>query len=208
MLPLLNTSLVQGYAWEITTREGGWGLDSMLRGRNFVLNGVTNGIDVDEWNPATDKQIAANFSVDDLSGKVRCPSPMHPLLYFLTPTCWTLDPLHPSSQRPSLCSLLPSAMRTEKGYQGRCPEHCWVMFVRVPLGEGQAACKAALQRELGLAERPDVPLIGFIGRLDWQKGPDVIQAGLPELMTDDVQFVSHLPFPGPQPATVACSRMT
>ncbi|CAI7804860.1 unnamed protein product, partial [Closterium sp. NIES-54] len=54
----------------------------------------------------------------------------------------------------------------------------------------QAACKAALQQELGLPVRPDVPLIGFIGRLDWQKGPDVIQAGVPELMTDDVQFVS------------------
>lgn len=34
-----------------------------------------------------------------------------------------------------------------------------------------------------------MPLIGFIGRLDYQKGPDLIQAGLPELMADDVQVI-------------------
>ncbi|CAI5526397.1 unnamed protein product, partial [Closterium sp. Naga37s-1] len=111
----------QGYAWEITTGEGGWGLDGLLRGRSIVLNGVTNGIDTVEWNPATDKHIPSQFTAEDL--------------------------------------------------------------------EGKAECKAALQKELGLAVRPEVPLIGFIGRLDWQKGPDVIQASLPELMTDNVQFV-------------------
>lgn len=41
--------------------------------------------------------------------------------------------------------------------------------------------------------------IGFIGRLDYQKGPDLIQAGLPELMTDDVQFVSCIPRPSNLP---------
>lgn len=60
-------------------------------------------------------------------------------------------------------------------------------------GPVQAECKAALQQELGLQVRPDVPLIGFIGRLDWQKGPDILQAALPELMTDDVQFVKAPP---------------
>jgi len=34
----------------------------------------------------------------------------------------------------------------------------------------KAVNKAALQRELGLPQRPDVPLLGFIGRLDYQKG--------------------------------------
>jgi len=40
---------------------------------------------------------------------------------------------------------------------------CCVFLVRLGAGREQAECKAALQRELGLAERPDVPLIGFIG---------------------------------------------
>jgi hypothetical protein len=38
------------------------------------------------------------------------------------------------------------------------------------LEEGKAACKAALQRSMGLPQRPDVPVIGFVGRLDQQKG--------------------------------------
>ncbi|XP_074570872.1 soluble starch synthase 1, chloroplastic/amyloplastic [Curcuma longa] len=111
----------QGYSWEITTSEGGNGLNELLSSRRYVLNGITNGIDVDEWNPASDKHIPFHYSVDDLSGKTQC--------------------------------------------------------------------KAALQKELGLPVRPDVPLIGFIGRLDYQKGTDLICSALPELMQDDVQFV-------------------
>lgn len=34
----------QGYAWEITTVEGGWGLDTLLRSRQFVLSGIVNGV--------------------------------------------------------------------------------------------------------------------------------------------------------------------
>ncbi|XP_024524899.1 starch synthase 1, chloroplastic/amyloplastic [Selaginella moellendorffii] len=111
----------QGYAWEMTTAEGGFGLDGLLRSRNSVINGITNGIDVDDWNPATDRNIASQYTLDDFSGK--------------------------------------------------------------------AQCKAAIQKELGLAVRPDVPLIGFIGRLDYQKGPDLIQEALPELLSDDVQMI-------------------
>ncbi len=45
---------------------------------------------------------------------------------------------------------------------------------------GKAACKAALQRELGLARRPDTPLVGVIGRLDLQKGLDLVAEVIPE----------------------------
>ncbi|XP_073032174.1 soluble starch synthase 1, chloroplastic/amyloplastic-like [Primulina eburnea] len=47
----------------------------------------------------------------------------------------------------------------------------------------------ALQKELDLPIRPDCPLIGFIGRLDYQKGVDIILSVIPDLMQDDVQFV-------------------
>ncbi|CAI0453326.1 unnamed protein product [Linum tenue] len=50
-------------------------------------------------------------------------------------------------------------------------------------------CKAALQRELGLPERPEVPLIGFIGRLDNQKGVDLIAEAIPWMVEQDVQLV-------------------
>ncbi|KAH9609215.1 hypothetical protein KSS87_000475 [Heliosperma pusillum] len=111
----------QGYSWEVTTVEGGYGLHELLTSRKFVLNGIINGIDVTEWNPSTDVHIPAHYSIDDISGK--------------------------------------------------------------------AECKIALQKELGLPIKPECPLIGFIGRLDYQKGIDIIQTAMPELLQDDVQFV-------------------
>lgn len=111
----------QGYSWEITTPEGGYGLHELLTSRKSVLTGITNGIDMNEWNPSTDEHLPSCYSVDDLSGKVQC--------------------------------------------------------------------KLALQKELGLPVRADVPLIGFIGRLDYQKGVDILLSATPDLMYDDVQFV-------------------
>ncbi|KAF5800532.1 putative starch synthase [Helianthus annuus] len=111
----------EGYAWEITTPEGGYGLHELLTSREFVVNGITNGIDITEWDPSSDEHISSHYTADDLSGKMEC--------------------------------------------------------------------KIALQKELGLPIRPDCPLIGFIGRLDYQKGIDVILSAAPALLQDDVQFV-------------------
>lgn len=111
----------QGYSWEITTVEGGYGLNELLSSRKIVLNGITNGVDVTEWDPSSDEHIDFHYSIHDLSGKVQC--------------------------------------------------------------------KMSLQKELGLPVRPECPLIGFIGRLDYQKGIDIIRISIPELMQDDVQFV-------------------
>ncbi|XP_078169549.1 glycogen/starch synthase, ADP-glucose type [Carex rostrata] len=111
----------QGYSWEITTPEGGYGLDGLLASRKSVLDGIVNGIDVTDWDPATDKHIPFHYSIDDISGK--------------------------------------------------------------------ALCKADLQRELGLPIKPATLLIGFIGRLDYQKGTDLVLSALPEIMQMDVQFV-------------------
>lgn len=46
---------------------------------------------------------------------------------------------------------------------------------------GKAKCKAALQQELGFPVDPSKPLMGFIGRLDYQKGPDVVLEAVNEL---------------------------
>jgi starch synthase len=54
---------------------------------------------------------------------------------------------------------------------------------------GKAACKRALQREMGLAEHPDVPLIGVVSRLSEQKGTDVVLAALTRILDLDVQVV-------------------
>lgn len=55
----------------------------------------------------------------------------------------------------------------------------------------RAANKAELQREMGLAERPDVPVIGLVSRLVWQKGIDLILPAMRRLLASfDVQFVA------------------
>ena len=54
---------------------------------------------------------------------------------------------------------------------------------------GKAVCKRALLEAQGLPEREGVPLIGIISRLTPQKGFDILQIALPEIMNLDVQMV-------------------
>lgn len=115
-----------GYAWEVQTREGGWGLDAVIRDHNWKLRGVVNGIDDKEWNPELDVHLRSD------------------------------------------------------GY---------INYNKETLDSGKAQCKAALQRELGLPVRDDVPLLGFIGRLDHQKGIDIIGQAMPWMMDQDIQVV-------------------
>lgn len=66
------TTVSPTYANEIQTPEFGEGLDGVLRERSYALQGILNGIDVAGFDPATDKRIAANYTVDDRSGKAAC----------------------------------------------------------------------------------------------------------------------------------------
>ncbi len=66
------TTVSPTYAGEIQTPEFGEGLDGVLRERSYALQGILNGIDVAGFDPATDKRIAANYTIDDRSGKAVC----------------------------------------------------------------------------------------------------------------------------------------
>jgi len=102
------------YAQEIATPWGGWGMEGLLEGRRYVLNGILNGVDLDEWGPGGDDHLVRRYSADT----------------------WR---------------------------------------------EGKAVNKAALRRELGL---PDVDraMFTFVGRLDDQKGSDLVLAAVPWLV--------------------------
>lgn len=54
------------YSREILGREGGCGLDGLLRHRHLDVHGILNGLDYEVWNPATDRNLAAAFEVGSL----------------------------------------------------------------------------------------------------------------------------------------------
>ncbi|KAG8384693.1 hypothetical protein BUALT_Bualt04G0144500 [Buddleja alternifolia] len=115
-----------GYAWELKTSEGGWGLHGIINDNDWKLSGIVNGIDTKDWSPESDVHLQSD------------------------------------------------------GY---------VNYSLQTLQTGKSQCKAALQKELGLPIRDDIPLIGFIGRLDHQKGVDLIAEAVPWMMSQDVQLV-------------------
>ena len=115
------TTVSPTYAREIRTPEGGHSLDALLRHRAADLHGILNGIDVAEWDPATDRHLPAHYSARALAGKARC--------------------------------------------------------------------KAALQAEMGLPVRPDVPIAAVVSRLAEQKGMDLLVAAIPELLSREAQLV-------------------
>ena len=60
------------YAFEIQTAENGYGLDWLTRQRANSLIGITNGVDYEVWDPETDPELPAHFSIDHLNGKGEC----------------------------------------------------------------------------------------------------------------------------------------
>lgn len=63
------TAVSPRYAFEITTLEGGFGLDAVVRQRAGDLVGIVNGIDTKVWDPASDPKIPHHYDRNDLSGK-------------------------------------------------------------------------------------------------------------------------------------------
>ena len=66
------TTVSKKYSQEIQTAEYGFGLEGVLRARSGSVTGILNGVDYNEWNPQTDKFIAAHYSPTDLSGRAKC----------------------------------------------------------------------------------------------------------------------------------------
>ncbi|MFY9937955.1 MAG: glycogen synthase GlgA [Silvibacterium sp.] len=66
------TTVSRKYAEEIQTPAFGSGLDAILRKRAPDMHGIPNGLDYTLWNPATDHNIAAHYTSDNLAGKVEC----------------------------------------------------------------------------------------------------------------------------------------
>ena len=117
----LITTVSPSYAEEIQTAYYGERLDGLLRARKEQVFGVLNGLDMNDYNPATDGRIPATYTIEDLGGK------------------WE--------------------------------------------------CKRQLQENLGLNVDPNVPIIGMVGRLSNQKGLDLVDYIIGEIMQENVQLV-------------------
>lgn len=63
------TTVSPNYALEIQTADFGYGLEGLLQHRRHDLNGIINGIDLEQWNPAIDKRIAQTYTVETLAKK-------------------------------------------------------------------------------------------------------------------------------------------
>ena len=85
------TTVSRKYAQEIQTREYGYGLDGVVRGRADRLIGILNGVDYTLWSPEKDKFIAAKYSSKDLTGKQTCKQALMEL--FDLPTEYSAKPI-------------------------------------------------------------------------------------------------------------------
>lgn len=118
------TTVSPRHADEIQYPYMGYGLDGLVRARVMDMYGVLNGIDVDQYNPETDRYIARNFNADNFQ-----------------------------TQR--------------------------------------IINKRTLQSNTGLPVRDDVPLIGVVSRIVWQKGFDLLIPAIRQLLAEeDVQFIA------------------
>ncbi len=115
------TTVSKTYAEEICFPEFAHGLDPVIRDHKFKLSGIVNGIDFASNDPASDQNLACNYSAENAD-------------------------------------------------------------------QGKKECKAALQRELSLPERSDVPLIGMVSRLVRHKGLEILCDAIEEWMQWDVQI--------------------
>lgn len=66
------TTVSRRYAEELQTEEYGFGLDVVIKGHAYKLSGITNGVDGQEWDPASDPHLPARFQASDLAGKRVC----------------------------------------------------------------------------------------------------------------------------------------
>ncbi|MHA2254025.1 MAG: glycogen synthase [Candidatus Kariarchaeaceae archaeon] len=77
------TTVSKRYAEEILTEEFGLGLQNDLKAHPKPIIGITNGIDINTWNPETDPYIISNYDVNNLSGKLECKAALQENFGFL-----------------------------------------------------------------------------------------------------------------------------
>lgn len=146
----MNITVSPYYAKELVSGEDkGVELDNNLRKEGII--GIVNGMDVQEWNPLTDKYTNVKYDATTVR------------------SFQSVSLLIGSSSIVWIFLLINNLL-----YQ--------VM-------DAKPLLKEALQAEVGLPVDSKVPVIGFIGRLEEQKGSDILAAAISEFIDEEVQII-------------------
>jgi starch synthase len=132
------TTVSPTYAREVQTSAHGAGLDGVLRATSFKFSGILNGIDVNEWDPATDPLLPAHFDADHMRNKAR------------NKRVLVKEAGLAESKKPLLAVV--SRLVDQKGFQLLVPILGWLVEAGaqlVILGSGDAGMEGALARFAG-----------------------------------------------------------
>lgn len=155
----LNLTVSPNYAAELVSGEDK-GVELDSIVRKQGIKGIVNGMDVQEWDPSADKYLDTPYDIT------------------------TVRTLH-GHYNNLVCFNTPFKLLVEI-FQFRIQR---IFYVCVQVFEAKKALKEALQAEVGLPIRPDVPLFGFIGRLEEQKGSDILAEAVNDFLEEDVQLI-------------------
>jgi len=162
------TAVSPRYAWEITTREGGFGLHDVAWRRGADLTGILNGADYEHWDPARDPHIPERYDVSTLDRKEAARRALRAAFG-----------LAPGAVMPAAGAITPAAGggkgRGAAGSKGK--RRTAAGAAPPPMPPAPAAAAA------------DRPIIGVVSRLVDQKGIDILLEASPLLMRAGVDLV-------------------
>ncbi len=163
------TTVSNTYAWEIQTPEYGEQLEDHLRYHSYKLRGIVNGIDYGMWNPATDPALAVNYDITNVLER---------------------KPQNKLALQKDSYKLRGIVNGIDYGMWNPATDPALAVNYDITnVLERKPQNKLALQKELGLVEDEGKLVVGLISRLTNQKGLDLVNAIVPQIMDGNTQVV-------------------
>jgi glycogen synthase len=183
------TAVSPRYAWEITTREGGFGLHEVAGYRGRDLVGILNGADYEHWDPSHDEHIATTYDAATLDRKEICRRALRTAFGM----SGSEEPRPAAGRTPAPQSLGAAARKpvraAAKKSTGRAGKKTTGSIAKssnrrppAKTAAGTTAPTAAPAPWPASAPRVDRPILGVVSRLVDQKGIDILVDAAPRLI--------------------------